>query len=1334
MPKVTLRHATLYAVVLSVFLCQHRLLRRGLWHAWRWVRALLWQPGFRAMLWHYRLEKETRCSRHTSCVSCGSLLLPCETYRSCAVCTGFNLCEVCIALGARPPIAKYASLMQHHKQQRHKLVLMRVCLNVDASTVSSAPTTRDALDTALKLFAQRPCIGTREPDGDYRWLKYSQVREQCRRVGSTLASMVSSGEQNRPRFVAILGGMSLPWLLTNIGCLLMGVPIVPLHRATTATQLKHILQVADVVVIVASVHRRSVVRSTSPSAHGVKHVVWVDDAAENYPPDSQHDARSALDGVEEHAWATLCSQHPPPPIPHRRVDPDTVVQLLPSSGSTGSRPKLIIVTECMRQQAVKALPTASPIVVVLAYEIMRQPHAVLLQGGRIGLFGGSFGSLLSDCQALRPTMFAATPAVYNRIFSDFKHELQRSGLDSDKQQQLMHEWRERAIFGNRIQALVTTGAPLAHRVSRWLCRVVGCTVLDGFGTTETGGLTSNGKLVPGVELRLLDCPEMGYTTADKPYPRGEILAHSKKMSPGYYNPPGDWGDDNDRNWVNLGGLRYFRTGDVGELVKGNIRVIDRCKSVFKLAQGIFVPPEPLEARILRSPFVKQVFVWGNSTMSAVSAVVVPTQALLEHVVGNDIAKANGDEGDATDVCVDKLLQQCCVDPGSGGVGRHHARASATVRADIIKHLVASTSDASYSSARDAKHVRNQAHDRVNGQVVQEDDVTDEGVRAWEVPQHVVLCREPFTQWNGLLTSVGKHRRPALIRKFRHLLCTEHSVLPMTKADADTAGMDGRGVLPLGSGLREILCEVTGVQHTAVLTPQTPIMALGLGSISVCQLSSRLRQRFGITLSPRVIFGLPTLADLESAVFGTQRVTQKCLIRARVIRWPDELAQALDALEKDTRQIIAKLEKVPRSNTTEQQTPLILLTGSTGFMGAFLLDALVRELQHTPAQTGVVCLVRGPGGASRLKSSLKSYCLWSKPLSEALEGGTMEVWEGDICSAMLGLDVSNYDRLCGRLVGIVHAAAQVSGTLPYARLRDSNVGGTRRVLQLALATARRHAQRRVHVSHISTLGFVPPKFEETSETQSLARLASSMHTKSGYAQSKWLAERLVLEVVERHRDDLGSVSLYRPGQLSGHSRTGASNKRDAASLLLVGLVRLRAECTASILSPLPRKFNLCPVDFAANAVVLLSLRAHWRDWRGPGASETPIGSVRAHHLCAPDTTKLSTLCEWARAGGVELAKIGAGVWCQRVQEEVRDPAHPLFPLRPILSNPLSAPVPDSRGECPTSAMTTRMIERLRTQEIGSMHPLPSRMLTQNTFLAMLKFLMEDDDLMGRKHGR
>ena len=90
----------------------------------------------------------------------------------------------------------------------------------------------------------------------------------------------------------------------------------------------------------------------------------------------------------------------------------------------------------------------------------------------------------------------------------------------------------------------------------------------------------------GVDLKLIDVPEMGYLTTDNP-PRGEICVKSSDNISGYYKNP----EETAEKFVD----GYFRTGDIGvKLASDKIRIIDRKKNLFKLAQGEFVAPERIE--------------------------------------------------------------------------------------------------------------------------------------------------------------------------------------------------------------------------------------------------------------------------------------------------------------------------------------------------------------------------------------------------------------------------------------------------------------------------------------------------------------------------------------------------------------------------------------------------------------------------------------------------------------------------------------------------------------------------------------------------------------------
>ena len=120
---------------------------------------------------------------------------------------------------------------------------------------------------------------------------------------------------------------------------------------------------------------------------------------------------------------------------------------------------------------------------------------------------------------------------------------------------------------------------------------------------------------------------------------------------------------------------------------------------------------------------------------------------------------------------------------------------------------------------------------------------------------------------------------------------------------------------------------------------------------------------------------------------------------------------------------------------------VLLTGATGFVGAFLLQDL---LKSTSAQ--IHCLLRADdfeSGFLRLKRNLESYLLWDDSFTERVKPVL-----GDLGEPALGLSDETYGRLANQIEVIYHNGAMVNFVYPYKAHKASNVLGTQEILRLA----------------------------------------------------------------------------------------------------------------------------------------------------------------------------------------------------------------------------------------------------------------------------------------------
>jgi len=250
---------------------------------------------------------------------------------------------------------------------------------------------------------------------------------------------------------------------------------------------------------------------------------------------------------------------------------------------------------------------------------------------------------------------------------------------------------------------------------------------------------------------------------------------------------------------------------------------------------------------------------------------------------------------------------------------------------------------------------------------------------------------------------------------------------------------------------------------------------------------------------------------------------------------------------------------------------ILLTGATGFLGRYLLQALLAR-DAGP----VFCVVRGADtevARARLLAALNQAGAGLAELPAAIH-----VLVGDTAAPRLGLADDDHDRVVRQVGAIYHCAAEVNWARSYRQLRRANVLPTLEVIRLACEGP---AKR---VYFVSTIGVcfassAPGRIDESTD---MMPFAADMPL--GYAQSKCVAEALLREAAARGLP----VSIVRPGLIAGDSETGVSNDRDILCALLERCV------TSGTAFDIDWLMDCVPVDFVARVLAELggSTRPQW----------------------------------------------------------------------------------------------------------------------------------------------
>jgi thioester reductase-like protein len=260
---------------------------------------------------------------------------------------------------------------------------------------------------------------------------------------------------------------------------------------------------------------------------------------------------------------------------------------------------------------------------------------------------------------------------------------------------------------------------------------------------------------------------------------------------------------------------------------------------------------------------------------------------------------------------------------------------------------------------------------------------------------------------------------------------------------------------------------------------------------------------------------------------------------------------------------------------------ILLTGATGYLGAYLLTALLERSNAT-----IVCLVRAtdvPSGLERLQANLARYELDA-------DFSRVEVATGAVDEPLLGLSESTWKALAADLDAIVDAAASVNFLSPLYDLLPVNVGGPLNLLRLSAAAR----PKPLHLSSSYSV-FNEASYRGVTNVTEDPLVGDGQGFRRGYPASKWIAER----VGDLARDRGWNVTMHRLGYLWGDARTGRSKPNDALTL------NVRACLAIGKAQDVDFLMHITPVDFAAAAIAEIVLAPAHANCHYHTLPETPI---------------------------------------------------------------------------------------------------------------------------------
>ncbi len=500
----------------------------------------------------------------------------------------------------------------------------------------------EIFEHATGAFAERPLFGVKK-NGAWNWMTYGTFRTQTDAIRGALAGMdIGPGD-----VVAVISNNRPEWAIAAYATYGRAASYVPMYENMLPKDWEFILSDCKAkVLFVANAEVATKLATVRAQLPDLKTVVVMD----GDPPG------------DEIRFADLLATEP---VPLETPDTKAIAGFIYTSGTTG-KPKGVLLTHANLASNVSAIHEFFPMTpedrslsfLPWAHSFGQtcELHGLFSMGASMGI-AEAVDKIVANLSEVQPTLLFSVPRIFNRIYdglhkrmaeeggyklamfnaavknADYRKDLadsrKRSGWADFKHgifdKLVFSKVRDR--FGGRLKYAFSGGAALSKDVAQFIDNL-GIMVYEGYGLTETSPIaTANspsgrkigsiGKPIPGVRIEI-----DREVTGDPKH--GEIIVFGHNVMQGYHGLD----EENAKVFVERDGERGFRTGDMGYVDgDGFVYISGRIKEQYKLLNGKYVVPTPLEEKIKLSRFISNVMVYGMNQNFNV-AVVIPDMESL----------------------------------------------------------------------------------------------------------------------------------------------------------------------------------------------------------------------------------------------------------------------------------------------------------------------------------------------------------------------------------------------------------------------------------------------------------------------------------------------------------------------------------------------------------------------------------------------------------------------------------------------------------------------------------------------------------------------------------